>query len=270
MTPQTLQERPTSEYDVESYWSRVAGQIAARGEENVVAGDDDPFWRYKRQKFLTTFLHDIDFDGVTALELGCGPGGNLLEVARAHAPAKLIGVDISAAMIGIAARNLARHNVVAELHKIDGAHLPFADRSIDLAYTVTVLQHNTDSTAFESLCGELCRVTGRTMVLVEDTGSGVKTQSGSFVARPIEAYATALSRHGFQLTESRRLNIRVSGLAHAVVHRLFVTKDRKEGDPVGWLPQMMLRTALPLTRVADSLVTESAGLTKMTFQRDGR
>jgi hypothetical protein len=117
------------------------------------------------------------------------------------------------------------------------------------------------------LCGELCRITRQRIVLVEDTGSGVKSQSGSFVARPIEAYARVLARLGFALTESRRLNISVSGFAHAVVHRLFVDKDRKEGDPVGWLPRMMLRTALPLTRVADGLVTESAGLTKMTFQR---
>lgn len=263
----TTRESGGGPYDVESYWSRVAGQIAARALGNVVAGDDDAFWRYKRRKFLGTFLHTIDFGSASVLEVGCGPGGNLLEIARRHSPDKLMAVDISQAMIEIATGNLARHSVAAELYKIDGAHLPFADRSIDLSYTVTVLQHNTDSAAFEALCRELCRVTSQRIILMEDTGNNAMTASRSFIARSVGTYESAFAGNGFALTERQRLNIRASSLAHAVVHRLLVSKDRQEGDPIGVVPQTMLAAVLPLARVLDPLFVESAGLTKMTFQR---
>lgn len=265
MTVRAVQEQ--SAYDVESYWSRVARQIAARERGNVVAGDDDPFWRYKREKFLATFLHTIDFSGVKALEIGCGPGGNLIEVARRQAPASLSAVDISQTMIDLARSNLARHGVTAELQKVDGAHLPFRNGAVDLTYTVTVLQHNTDDGAFEQLCGELCRVTRDRIVLMEDTGNGMRSPSGSFVARPIERYRDVLSLHGFKLTSADRLHVQASGFAHAVIHRLLVRKDRKEGDPIGRLPQSLLSTMLAGTRLLDRVVPESIGLTKMVFQR---
>jgi len=62
-------------YHVESYWSRVADEIRKRGPGNYVAGDDDPYYRYKRSKFLQRFLSALDVAGRTVLELGCGPGG---------------------------------------------------------------------------------------------------------------------------------------------------------------------------------------------------
>lgn len=267
MTIQAAREREAPAYDVESYWSRVAGQIAARGRGNVVAGDDDPFWRYKRQRFLENFLHSIDFNDAVVLEVGCGPGGNLLEIAGRHAPAKLMAVDISQPMIDIATSNLASHHVAAELHKVDGAHLPFADRSVDLTFTVTVLQHNTEAASFSALCGELCRVTRDRIVLMEDTGSGVPSASGSFVARSVDTYSKVLGDHGFALSESSRLNIRVSRFAHAVVHKLFVSKNRQEGDPIGRAPQIMLTGILAFTQAVDNVVAESEGLTKMVFRR---
>ena len=46
------------QYDPEVYWSRVAGEIEKRGE-NYVAGDDNPYFRYKRQRFLKKFLDTI-------------------------------------------------------------------------------------------------------------------------------------------------------------------------------------------------------------------
>ena len=38
-------ERAVADYDVESYWSRVATEIMKRGHESVVAGDDNLFFR---------------------------------------------------------------------------------------------------------------------------------------------------------------------------------------------------------------------------------
>ena len=109
------------DYDIESYWSGVAVEIRRRGTGNCVAGDDDPYYRYKRNKFLRRFLAALDVTGQRVLELGCGPGGNLLELAR-RAPASLVGIDISASMLALAGQNLEGCSV--ELKKTDGQRLP--------------------------------------------------------------------------------------------------------------------------------------------------
>ena len=145
-------------YHPEPYWSRVATDIRKRGPHNYVAGDDDPFYRYKRQKFLARFLGTIDFDSKVVLEVGSGPGGNLLQIARAGAR-RVIGIDISRQMLDLAAETLKGYEMIVELHKTDGEHLPLADRAVNLAFTVTVLQHNTNTSMFQSLLGEICRVT---------------------------------------------------------------------------------------------------------------
>ena len=61
-------------YDIESYWSRVAGEIRKRGAGNYVAGDDDPYYRYKRAKFLRLFLATLDVAGRRVLDSGADQG----------------------------------------------------------------------------------------------------------------------------------------------------------------------------------------------------
>lgn len=68
--------------------------------DNVIAGDDEPYYRYKREKFLG-LLNEIEFTNKKVLEIGCGPGGNLLEI-HSHKPNKLVGVDISNQMVELA------------------------------------------------------------------------------------------------------------------------------------------------------------------------
>lgn len=79
------------EYNPEIYWSRVAQEIEKRAE-NYVAGDDNPYFRYKRHKFLKKFLDTINFQSKVILEVGFGPGGNLQQIARHHTPRKILGL----------------------------------------------------------------------------------------------------------------------------------------------------------------------------------
>jgi SAM-dependent methyltransferase len=257
-----------ADYDVESYWSRVGREIAARQGSSLVAGDDNPFFRYKRKKFLKKFLHTVNFNSKIVLEVGCGPGGNLLEIGQHRSPEKLLGVDISQTMIEIATGNLARHNVAAEFHKINGVTLPFADRSIDLSYTVTVLQHNTDGTALKALVREMCRVTRETIVVMEDTGNQGLSGMGSFIARRLDVYKSVFSEHGFQLSQRLHLNTRISYLTHAVTSHLFLSKRHKEGEPIGIIPQILIASLLPVSRILDDVFVEKKGLTKMVFNRE--
>ena len=128
-----------SDYHPEPYWSEVADKIAARGDENVVAGDDEPYYRYKRRAFLK-LLNSVNFKDKKVLEIGNGPGGNLREVWK-HKPESLTGVDISQQMVDLAKKH--NHSNV-RIIKINGTELPFEEQSFDIVFTATVLQHNTD------------------------------------------------------------------------------------------------------------------------------
>ena len=52
-----------TEYNVKEYWSEVAKRIKIREEkDNVIAGDDEPFYRYKRRRFLDLLLKEDYYD----------------------------------------------------------------------------------------------------------------------------------------------------------------------------------------------------------------
>ena len=254
-------------YHPEPYWSRVAAEIAKRGTASLVAGDDDPYFRYKRQKFVTKFLLTTRFDSKVVLEVGPGPGGNLLEVVRGGA-ARVIGVDISHAMLAIAAERLKDYAGSVELLKTDGQKLPLSDGAADVTFTVTVLHHNTDPTMFQNLIREICRVTKETIILTEDTGKGFISPEKDWVARPVQAYAAECRKYGFRLASCQYLGLAASRLAHKLVSRLFVPRSHLEGQPFGWLPVATLRFLLTFTRPLDSLVPDRHDLTKMLFVRD--
>lgn len=259
----TLGEGALVSYDIEPYWSRVAGEIRKRGAGNYVAGDDDPYYRYKRAKFLRRFLATLDVDGRRVLELGCGPGGNLLELCRRR-PASLVGIDISSSMLDLARQTLEGRSV--ELKKTDGQHLPLEDRSVDLAYTVTVLQHNVDRTGLTRVIGELCRVTAERIVIMEDTGTTLAAPEGSSgIARPIEEYRAEFARHGFRLDSATYLNLRFSRRAHQAIRRHFVPAAHREGEPLGFAVRTLLALALTVTRQLDDFGGDTKDLTKMVF-----
>jgi ubiquinone/menaquinone biosynthesis C-methylase UbiE len=127
-------------YHPENYWDNVAGEIASREDLTIIAGDDEPYYRYKRKRFLDLF-RTLDFSGKSVLEIGSGPGGNL-EVVHAMGARMVAGADISSQMISVARHNLAGKNI--QLVKINGRELPFPGQSFDIVFTSTVLQHNTN------------------------------------------------------------------------------------------------------------------------------
>src|SRR5690625_6321974 len=91
----------TKKYHPEKYWKEIEKMIKEREDgHNIIAGDDEPYYRYKRERFLN-LLDSIDVAGKSVLEIGSGPGGNLLELFRKK-PSKLAGVDISDEMVELA------------------------------------------------------------------------------------------------------------------------------------------------------------------------
>jgi SAM-dependent methyltransferase len=251
-------------YEPREYWTEFAEEIGQRSGQNVVAGLDTPFYAYKRAKFLDTFLRAMPIAGKAVLEVGCGPGGNLAELAKLG-PRRLAGCDISPAMLELAARNTAGAGEIA-FAETDGKTLPFADREFDVTFTATVLQHNKDDALLNELLGEICRVTGETVYLFEDT-STQRRERYSAALRPVEDYARMCASRGFELEEAKPLPVYASERAAGALRRLLNRHALQAGDPISRVNTLAERAMLPPTKLLDSVIVRRRGLTRMIFKR---
>jgi len=250
-------------YEPETYWTEVARGISDRAGGNVVAGDDEPFYRYKREKFVRTFLDDLGVKGQSCLEVGCGPGGNL-GVLRAQQPLRLVGCDVSGAMVELASRN----NPSVEVVKTDGRSLPFDDGEFDTALTVTVLQHNVDE-VMRSVLAEICRVATARIVLFEET-SLRRAEKYSFVSRPLADYALVAARHGFVLESVDYLHEvvlkRLTGLSRKLLNR----PGLHEGAPKGRISRAVESGLVSAFGGLDDRAKLPMGLTRLAFVAQDR
>ncbi|MBN1560736.1 class I SAM-dependent methyltransferase [candidate division KSB1 bacterium] len=83
------------------------------------------------------------FPGGKILEVGCGAGWELVHWARCGM--KATGLDLSAAALELAQKNLQHNNLQAELKHGSAEELPFDDNTFDVVASLGVL-HQTEST----------------------------------------------------------------------------------------------------------------------------
>ncbi len=252
-----------SNYELRHHWDRVAAEVRARGNRNVIAGDDTPRARYLRSIFLREF-QTIAFRGRKVLEVGCGPGGNL-HVASQKQPARIVGCDISKKMLDCAKANLTDVMSQLELVQTSGDTLPFADKSFDISFTVTVLQHDTEEELLATLLREICRVTKLEIFLFEDTFPR-RWEKFSHVSRPVTEYQTHIENYGFRLCEVKYLNTVASDLACGAIRRITSSPRRNEGTPIPSITRKLQAWCLHLTPYLDRFSPLGIGLTEMVFR----
>src|SRR5437764_10666176 len=79
--------------------------------------------------------------GLRLLEVGCGRGVGLTELARRCRPSRLVGVDIAPDLIDIAKARLDHFGVSAELQVGDVRRLPFPDGDFDVVMDFGTCYH---------------------------------------------------------------------------------------------------------------------------------
>lgn len=247
------------DYTPEEYWSEVAEQVDKRKNDNVVAGDDEPYYIYKRQKFLELF-HGLSFSGKAIMELGNGPGGNLALLEDKDV-SRLVGVDISQKMIDIARKRLKPST---ELYKSDGSTIPLDDAIFDMVYSVTVLQHITDETMLRSVTREMARVSKDELILFERVEKTIKGHESN-CGRPISYYESMFSSYGYTLQSTRTAQIGVSRRMSAVTRKWMNSSSRKEGQPLSAFSLGVQKLLLPLTKVMDGIFPTTTDLTMLRF-----
>jgi len=250
-----------SNYHPEPYWSRVARSIQSREGKNVVAGDDTPYYRYKRQRFLDLLL-DVNFTGKSVVEIGSGPGGNLLEIAQ-KTPTSLTGVDISNDMIEIASGRLGEN---ASFVKTDGATINLPDQCADIVFSATVLQHNTNLDMLKSTLLEMCRISGDNIYLFERIESKQKGNE-LCLGHPVSFYESICKEAGFELIDTAYINIQVSYLLCGIIGKVFDSASRKEGEPMNGLATGLQNIALAISKPLDKIFTAKRDLGRLHFKR---
>ncbi len=252
---------PRTPYHPEPYWTAVASRIGSRDGVNVIAGDDEPYYVYKREQTLAS-LKELVFDDRSVLEIGPGPGGNLLELSS-YMTTRLAGAEISAKMVEIARSRLPEH---VEIFKTNGTELPFENKTFQLVFSITVVQHNTDDAMMRQLVGEMARVSSEEVVLFENINTKI---SGDELmrARPDAYYASILAEHGFEHVETKMIDTVASYYVCGAIRKGLNRGTRQEGEPLNAVSLALQRAALPVTKVLDRVLTHKKDLARMRFRR---
>jgi spore coat polysaccharide biosynthesis protein SpsF len=119
-----------------------------------------------RARFFTRVLGAAFLSSPPALlEVGCNVGMNLEALDRIRRPARLFGVDLNEHAL----RSLTRTPALAGRARVvagEGQRLPFADGTVDLAFTCGVLIHVHPDDLLE-VCREIVRVSRRYVLCAE-------------------------------------------------------------------------------------------------------
>ena len=249
-------------YNPEIYWDKVAENIASRNDLKLIAGDDEPYYRYKRKLFLK-LMDTIDFSQKEVLEIGSGPGGNLIYLLSKKCKS-ITGVDISNQMVELSRKLLDGQEI--QIIKTNGRDLPFEKNSFDITFTSTVLQHNTDENQLKKMIQEICRVSRNEVILFERIENKVKGHESN-LGRPIKYYADLFNDYGFILNQTKSLQIQVSYYACGLIRKAFNLKSREEGEPLSKLSIILEKLILPLTEFLDKFFPNSRDLTLLKFER---
>lgn len=252
-----------NQYNPESYWDSVAQKISCRGDLNIIAGDDEPYYRYKRTLFLRV-LDRFDLRGKKVLEVGSGPGGNLDFLAKKGC-AEIVGADVSQNMVDLSNRILANKSI--QVRKMDGYALPFNDQYFDFVFTSTVLQHNTDEKRLHALVKDICRVSNRDVVIFERIEKKVKGHETN-IGRPVQYYQKIFAENDFQLAKTEFLSIQASYVTCGVIRKIFNRRSREEGEPISALSSRLESIVLPITKQLDKILPSRRDLAMLMFTKN--
>ena len=107
-------------------------------------------------------------DGKVILDYGCGPGHDLVGFVEYSKPARLIGMDVSAASLREAEERLALHGTQPEMMRISEstARLPLTDASVDYVHCSGVLHHVPDPVGVLKELRRVLRPDGQGRIMV--------------------------------------------------------------------------------------------------------
>ena len=136
--------------------------------------------------------------GMSLLDCGCGPGALTTDLAELVAPGRVVGIDIAPQQVTLAQEHAQSRGVSNVMFQAGNIYeLPFPDRSFDVAFAHTVLQHLADPAKAlrEMYC--VLKVGGLVGVREEDTGGMVFAPSNGGDPYLARRHRAVLHESGF-------------------------------------------------------------------------
>jgi len=161
-------------WQTDGYFSEHSAEVYELGVELLFRGTADVM----RRQIIPPITRHVraagGADRVRLLDVACGTGRTLHQIARAHPAMRLWGVDLSPAYVRLARRRLADVDEVA-LAVENAEQLPFADATFDVATSV-YLFHELPRNARRNAVRELFRVVRPGgLVVIEDSAQLVES-----------------------------------------------------------------------------------------------
>ena len=172
----------------------------ARASEQYSHGYDAKMVAYLERRNARTeaaFLVPHLRTGMSLLDCGCGPGTLTTDLAELVAPGQVVGIDIAQSQVTLAqehARQRGVSNVTFRAATI--YELPFPDRSFDVAFAHTVLQHLAEPIRALREIHRVLKAGGLLAVREEDTAGVVFAPSNLLLDQSWDLYVRAWKHNG--------------------------------------------------------------------------
>lgn len=177
-------------------------------------------------------------EGLSVLDVGCGPGTITVDLARTVGPGVVTGIDTSAAVLEQARATAADQGVRnVEFVEADVYDLPFADGSFDIVHAHQVLQHLSDPVAALREIRRVTRPGGLVAVRDADYAAMAWYPESQELTEWNELYHEVAAANGAQPDAGRRLVswVRAAGFAdEAITASAGVWCYASEADRAWW------------------------------------
>jgi ubiquinone/menaquinone biosynthesis C-methylase UbiE len=147
--------RRTFHWQTDGYFSDHSAEVYELGVELLFRGTADVMRRQIIPPVTRAVRAAGDASRVRLLDVACGTGRTLHQLAVAHPALRLYGVDLSPAYVRLARRRLADAEVALAVENAEA--LPFADGAFDVATSV-YLFHELPRNTRRAVARELWRV----------------------------------------------------------------------------------------------------------------
>ena len=168
--------------------------------ETYTVGYTDLAIRYMKRRYAArdaAFLLPHLKPGMTLLDCGCGPGTITIGLAEAVAPGHVVGVDLNAGQVEIAAKSAAERGITNLRFETASVYrLPFPDNSFDTVFAHALFEHLGEPEAALHEIKRVLRPGGVVGISSPDWSGNLLAPHDPEVVRAIEVFKGIQRRNG--------------------------------------------------------------------------